>query len=216
MRSPLWPLWGLLLLLLGAVPAGAERSGPGDGTLSYAVLRNGAEIGSHVFRFRHDGHRLIVEIHTRMAVRWAVLTVYRFEHDGTEIWQGDRLVAMQTRTNDDGKHHLIDARSNDTGTTVEVEGKPHQLEAGLLPASLWNPRVLAQAALLNTVDGTPAHVAARQLGEEMLQVQGRAVVARHYALTGDLAREVWYDPDGRLVKVRFKAKDDSDIEYVLR
>jgi len=44
---------------------------------------------------------------------------------------------------------------------------------------------------------------------------GKDVMARHYAISGDLQRELWYDAGGRLVKVRFAASDGTDIQYVL-
>ena len=42
-----------------------------------------------------------------------------------------------------------------------------------------------------------------------------AVEAQHFALSGDLQRELWF-ADGKLVHVRFQADDGSQIDYVLR
>ena len=47
-------------------------------------------------------------------------------------------------------------------------------------------------------------------------VGGAERQAEHYKLTGDLARELWYDGDGVLRRVRFQAEDESTIEYVLQ
>ena len=40
--------------------------------------------------------------------------------------------------------------------------------------------------------------------------------ATRYAYTGDLDNEVWYDDVGRWVKMRFKGRDGSTIDYVCR
>jgi hypothetical protein len=50
----------------------------------------------------------------------------------------------------------------------------------------------------------------------MVTARGRSVEARHYQLSGELERELWYDAAGVLVQVRFKGKDGSDIRYELR
>jgi hypothetical protein len=53
------------------------------------------------------------------------------------------------------------------------------------------------------------------LGMETIQSQGKSIEAHHYRMSGELERELWYDPSNTLVQVRFKAKDDSTILYVL-
>jgi hypothetical protein len=40
--------------------------------------------------------------------------------------------------------------------------------------------------------------------------------ARHYLYSGDLNGEIWYDEDGRWVKLRFRANDGSMIDYICR
>jgi hypothetical protein len=42
------------------------------------------------------------------------------------------------------------------------------------------------------------------------------VAARHYAVTGELQRDVWYGPDWQIVQVLFPAKDGSEIAFVMR
>jgi len=42
------------------------------------------------------------------------------------------------------------------------------------------------------------------------------VFATHYVYSGELDTEVWYDDEGRWVKMRFKGRDGSTIEYVCR
>jgi hypothetical protein len=42
------------------------------------------------------------------------------------------------------------------------------------------------------------------------------VTAHHYAITDKITRDLWYDSNGRLVQVRFSAKDGSEIQIVLR
>jgi hypothetical protein len=43
-----------------------------------------------------------------------------------------------------------------------------------------------------------------------------ALRARHYLYAGDLNGEIWFDDQGRWVKLRFRADDGSIIDYVCR
>ena len=51
--------------------------------------------------------------------------------------------------------------------------------------------------------------------EEVLTTSGKIINAKHYAVTGDLERELWFDQANRLVHVLFKGQDGSSIEYIL-
>ena len=48
---------------------------------------------------------------------------------------------------------------------------------------------------------------------DFADVVGREIDATLYRYTGDLDTEVWYDDEGRWVRMRFKAKDGSVITY---
>jgi len=52
-------------------------------------------------------------------------------------------------------------------------------------------------------------------GIEPILAEGQMVRAQHYAITGQLRRDLWYGPEGQTVQVRFPAKDGSEITFVL-
>lgn len=87
--------------------------------------------------------------------------------------------------------------------------------AGTIPASLWHRRILDVPATLNTIDGSMMAIAVVEADEKDVPAPGGAIRARHYRITGVLERELWFDTGNRLVKVRFKTQDKSDIQYVL-
>lgn len=202
----------LAVLLAGAAHAAAPR----DGKLDFAVLRDGEPIGSHEMSFRRDGDALAVDVRTRVAVKVLFVTAYRFEHDGRELWRDGRLVRLDSVTDDDGTKHSLHVEANGRGLQVVGDGQTAEIDAAMLPASLWHEGVVRSGALLNTLDGRTMAVRVEDLGQETVTARGRAVPARHYRITGDLERELWYDADAVLVRVRFKGKDGSDILYELR
>ncbi|MBR9970567.1 DUF6134 family protein [Magnetospirillum sulfuroxidans] len=206
-----------LCLAVSSAFAATEATVPSHDPLSFTVLRNGDAVGSHILRFQSmsDG-TLVVTTDTNVVVKMAMIPVYRFEHHGREIWHGDHLMALNSETNDDGTHHVLKASGATGALIADGDGKIARLPAETVPASLWNNATVVQGTLLNTLDGHAMAVHIADLGEDTVTVSGHPHPARHYAMTGDLNREVWYDSTGGLVQVRFKAKDDSDIQYVLK
>lgn len=192
---------------------------PTSGELDFTVLRDGDKVGTETLHFaKQAGGAMDVDIKTNVEVSMMFVTVYRFEQRSHEHWNGNRLASLTSTTNDDGTKHDLTVTTDGDGLKVADNGVAKQLPTDLLPASLWNDGIVAapQATLLNTLDGTAMKVKVADLGTETVDVGSGQVTAHHYALSGDLKREVWYDPQGVLVKVRFAAKDGSDIQYVLR
>lgn len=198
-------------LALSASPAVAADT-PRD--TRFTVVRDGEPVGTHMLRFSPAPEGLKVAVDTKVVVRLAMIPVYRFEHHGQELWRDDRLAALSSTTNDDGTRHVLNVAAGASGLQVDSDGKSSRMPAGTLPASLWNAATTSAGILMNTLDGSALAVRVTDRGEETLKIAGRPATARHYSLAGDLSRDVWYDSQGNLVQVRFKAKDDSLIEYL--
>jgi hypothetical protein len=183
--------------------------------LSFTVLRNGDVVGTHSIHFQPQADGVNVAVDTNVVVKMAMIPVYRFEHHGQETWSRGQLVALNSTTNDDGAKHTLKVSAAPGTLEVNGDDKPTRLPAVTLPASLWNRATVAQGTLMNTLDGHAMTVHISDLGDETVSVHGQPRHAHHYSMTGDLARELWYDGSGTLVQLRFKGRDDSDIQYVL-
>lgn len=219
--KPYFPFVGAAVLAMVALSALAPvraAPNPGDGTLRYTVLRDGDPIGTHAFRFRKDGDAVEVAVTTDIAVKMAFITLYRFRHDAHETWRGGRLVGLKSETDDDGTEHSLVVTAAGDGLQVVGDGDRRRVPKTIIPASLWNPDIVrdGKSVVLNTLDGTTMKITVEDLGPETVTVENSPVEARHYAVKGDLERELWYDADGRLVKLRFEGDDGSDIQYVLK
>ena len=93
-----------------------------DDGLTFTVMRNGDEIGTHEIEITSRGDRMEVEIETEVAVKLAFITVYNFDHEGHEVWQGGRLVSYESRTDDDGTEKSLRARAAGDHRRVSAYG----------------------------------------------------------------------------------------------
>lgn len=181
-----------------AVPANA-LSLPSNGQLDFDVVRNGKDIGDHSYSFSGQNNAFTVRVVTDITVKVPVIrvTAYSFAHQSVETWEGGTFQQLISATRDDGEPYQLTTASR-----------------GALPASLWNEDIVRSATLMNTIDGEIMSIRVADLGIEVVNTQRGDVSAHHYRLSGELARDVWYDGDGNLAQVMFRADDGSTVMYI--
>jgi len=208
----------LLVLCVLSLPVAAAIGPQSVQSLAFTVMRNGDEIGTHTLKFTRSGDMLDVDIKTNIEVSIAFITVFRFVHQGHEIWNAGKLINLESTTNDDGKQHTLVVSRIQNTLSVVGDGKSSSVDTGILPASLWNPRLVQtpQATLLNTLDGSRMAVQVTAVGEDMVAGPSGPAPAKHYSMRGQLDRDLWYDAAGTLVKMQLKGSDGSEIQYVLK
>jgi len=200
-----------LVLSLGFFTVTA-RADPGSIT-SFAVMRNGEQIGTNTIQLQRNGAETIVRIVTHVQVKIALVTLYRFDQVETERWIDGHLLAMDSVTDDNGTAHRVTASGSGNKITVEADGKTAEVPGTTIPASLWNPALLNHTRVLNLQDGTVMPIAIVDRGEEHLVVRGDERRAHHYSITGTFQQDVWYDDQRQLIKVELKGRDGSIIQY---
>lgn len=207
----------LLLVLTGIAPAVGADGLPYGKTISFVVMREGRPIGSHRLAFERDGGQLKVSTSIDLAVKFMGFTAYRYSHRAQEVWHGDSLVSLASRTDDNGKPYVVQARRTAEGIVVQAEGAGRTvLPADIVPSSHWNFRQVAQPFLLNTQKGTEACVRVIMVGREAVSTSSHTLEATHYRYQGDIKMDQWFDDDDRWVKTAFTASDGSTIEYLLQ
>lgn len=185
----------------------------GDG-LHFRVLRDGAPIGHHEVRFRSRQNEVIADSRFEAEVKVLFFTVYRYRYQSQDVWRDGCLVALKAETDDNGTRTKVHAELEGEGLRVTTAAGSKVVAPGLYPSTHWNPGVLGASHVLNTITGKITEVDLIPMDEEQVMVEGRSVTARRFRYTGEIQPDVWYDADGRWVKMRFNAKDGSAIEYV--
>jgi hypothetical protein len=189
---------------------------PWAGRFDYDVIREGDKIGAHSVIFRHEGRHLTITTRTDIAVELLGITLYRFHYEAEEEWVDGRLTRLTSRTDNDGETltaNLARAGGRIRGT---CNGIVLDLPADLLPISVWHPDFVRQSVMLDQYKCVQRSVRVTDDGIEPIFAGAHNVAARHYAVTGELRRDVWYGPDGQTVQVLFPAKDGSEIAFVMR
>lgn len=200
---------------LSALVTPASAQIPSGKVLEFEAFRNGSSIGTHRLSFWTEGDAVRVDVSIRLKVDLAFITLYRYEHDSKETWQGGRLVGLSTRTNDDGKKTEVRAKAEGDELKVEGSGGSYSLPLGTYPTSYWRREIAQQTLVLDTQDGVRTTVVSATPVRETHPVLGKATPADRYSLGGELPIDLWYTPKGEWIGLRFNSKG-SEITYARR
>lgn len=187
---------------------------PPSNVMAFSVWRKGSRIGDHRIAFRQDGDRLIVDIDIDLQVAFGPITLFRYRHHNTEVWQGNRLIALDSETYDDGNDFKLSVRESPEGLDVDGWSGRFSVAADTLSSSYWNPETIYQSRILDTQRGYLMDLDTEWLGREQVLAGGRPTEADRYRVTGDLEMEIWYSDPGQWVKLDFFARG-STISYEL-
>jgi Family of unknown function (DUF6134) len=124
--------------------------------LSFAVLLDGREIGTHTFALKEDG---VLVSKADFQVRVLGIPFYRYRHEATERWRGECLESLVARTDDNGEKSAVDWRAPGAGCELSF--------------AYWNPRILKQKRLLNAQTGELEPVSVMPLGQGRYRISGR-------------------------------------------
>jgi Family of unknown function (DUF6134) len=210
----------LFLLASAALPAAAELSPkawqPKSGdVISFNVLREGKPFGSHAVKFTTDANGALVATTTvSLKAGLGPVTVFRYKLDATETWLNGELQKVSGNVNDDGKKRSVTATRK--GDALNVSGTDFKGVApeGVVPASHWNYAQTLTGKLLSTEDGEILNVKVVNKGRETIKAGNKTIEANRYLMDSALDVDLWYDDDGRWVKLAFEARGQQ-IEYVL-
>lgn len=191
---------------------------PAGRLLDFAIIREGAEIGYHRIRFAREDGGLLVDIDVDVRVTALSLTLYRFRHRAREVWDGGKLVRLDSETDEDGTPHSLSVVEQGDKYVVTHNGATTRVQSGQIPTSLWNRAAIERSTLLDSLRGDLMPTTVTRLGPGRLNVQGHDLEVEGYDIDArpDFKRRIWFDNAGRLVAVRLEGRDGSQIAYRLR
>ncbi|MDF1791832.1 MAG: DUF6134 family protein [Thalassobaculaceae bacterium] len=174
--------------------------------LKFRVERDGSPIGHVMERYQPMGEDLRVDVFIAFQVKFAFITVYRYEHRAREIWREGHLVRLDTVTNDDGDPQQVRGRAGSGGLAVEGPQGALIAPAGIFPSSYWHPRFTEQSQMLDSQLGRVLEFDISKVGSERIDVLGQPVDTDRFAMRGDIDLDFWYDAERVWQKMAFTIK----------
>ena len=194
----------------------AKADAEETGHLTFAIDRDGNQIGTHRIAFRRSGDRLTVKVAIDIEVGLGPIPLYTYTHRNTTTWRNGHLMAMDTTTDDNGEEFFVKARRTDDGRlAVETRDGRRTVAGDLLPSTYWMTATAEASRLLNTQKGGVDAVTIAPKGRKPVALPGGGEVeAQGYDMDGGIDADIWYAPDGRLVGLKFTARG-ATVRYDL-
>jgi hypothetical protein len=183
--------------------------------IAFDVERDGDVVGRYTINFTRTEQGVLAEAKADVDVSLLFVPVYSLSYHAREFWSGGELQSIEAFTNEDGDLIHVQATRDSAGLQVQTTDGAYVTPA-VLPISHWNAALLEGGPLLNGMTGEVAEVEVFDQGLDTVSTRKGSLRARHYLYSGDLNGEIWYDEDGRWVKLRFRANDGSMIDYICR
>jgi hypothetical protein len=195
------PRRGLLgLAALGV--SGAAMAQPAG--YLFRVMREGSQIGMHRVSFTRTEGGLTALTDVAIQVRLMGVTVFRYTHRCEENWAGDRLRALTSHQDRNGKVLDMAARAEGAALLVRSNEGEYRLGQEAAPLSWWDPRRFNRP-LFDSASGKPLAAQMARLPQPDGSVIWRA--------TGEADGEARYGADGRWLSWRTRGDDGSLVVY---
>jgi hypothetical protein len=207
-------------LLLPSLPAGAAEDAPAWpgrlGAYVFQVTRDGKSIGTQTVTLAQDGDMLTVTTESAIAVKMLGIVVYRLHQVLTDTYRDGQLVAVAAETKDPNGIRAGKVARDGNRWTGKLGKQSRDFECDCPSSSTMPHRDgLKGTSMIEASEVQLRAVTIEDKGAEMLDLPEGRVETRHFAVKGDIEREVWYDPAGNLVAARQKGSDGSDIRQYL-
>lgn len=179
--------------------------------MSFAIMRNGMQIGQHDIDIASDGAVTTVDFRTDIQVKVMFINAYSFSYAGREIWTDKNFTSFRSQTNDNGTMRSVNATAAADKISITADGTRMDAPGGAIPASFWNLDFVNRSDFFNTETGKPLKISVSDLGNEQVSTRMGPRLAHHYRLRGGLDRDVWFDMNGAPLRYQLRGSDNSVI-----
>ena len=184
---------------------------------NFKVFLEDDEIGKQRFVVSSEGERTQVEIEARFEVKFWVITVYTYEHNNLEVWEGECLREIRSKTNDNGESNFVRGTYENGRFQLTSHAGEQSVEGCLNTFAYWNPDLLQSDRLLNSQTGEIQPVEIRQVGQETITVRGTPTLTDHLRITSSkFTIDLWYTLDREWVALQSTTSNGKKLRYRLQ
>ena len=182
----------------------------------FRVFLDDREIGYHHFFLDGSGDLRTLRSEASFEYRLLFVKLFHYEHENHEIWAGDCLHSIRSRTDANGRDYFVEGSREDRGFRVENSEGSQALPDCVMSFAYWNPSFLKQNRLLNTQNGEYLDVQVSPPLFEEMEVQGEKRPSYRYRLAaGALNLDLWYSTDQQWLALESETEGGRKLRYEL-
>ena len=181
---------------------------------TYDVLHNGDSVGYFNVQIKDEANSQTVDIAGEVEVSLGPVTLFELKHERQEFWLDDTLVKSVGRTERNGDVFDIEITLEPAGYKRTINGRTDHFDASVQVLALWHHSLFTGDKFISSYEDDVMSLSVDYQGEQEIELGDAIVLAKHYKMSGDSERDLWFDATGHVVKVKFY-EALSSIEYRL-
>ena len=192
--------------------------------IEFDIFRNKDHIGKHIFSFKRSGKELSVESKINFEIKKLGISIYKYNVEGTEIYNDGELIKFNSKTNQNNKVKYVNLKL--VNGEYEIDGSSYKGNAPVdyLLGTWWNHSIVKAPAQISAVSGRIIKQKVTFLGEETLEINGKEYNTLHFNFSSTdkklkkgkkLNTDVWYDKETLFwVKASFEKKGKWEYKLI--
>jgi hypothetical protein len=211
------------IVLLSALTVGAAARAddppahPPLGIFIYAISRDGSPVGQRRMEFVSDGEKLRVISHTEIKVTLLGMSLFSYEQQAEEVRSDGKITSFTADADDDGKDKKIDLALEGDRLKGQYNSKtPRDLDPRLETSLFWQKPATGDIQVIDHERGKLRDIRVTEIGPETLNLPLGKIETRHYRVTGEIKRDLWYDTNAVLVAGEQQGPDGSIVRMELQ
>lgn len=196
----------------------AFQTSAGQLELAFDIYLDDRPVGFHRVQIQESADERRVSVEAEMSVDILFVNAFSYRHRADEVWRGDCIAALSTRTDDDGERRRVEASRIGDALVLTTDDAQKHLDGCVRTFAYWNPQLLDQDFLLNTQTGDYEPVRLVQVVDQPLHFKGREYGEMQYRLeVGDTVKiDLWYDANRTWRALQTEVKSGRVLSYVRR
>lgn len=187
----------------------------------FAAFVDGKPMGQHSFVLNESGQGASAERElvstAKFKVKLLFINAYSYDHIAREKWQGDCLLSLESKTEENRETTVVKTRPTSGGLEVDNGKNKQVLSTCPMTFAYWNPQMLQQKQLLNPQTGEWLDVTVKPLVNETITVRGQAQETRHYTLEAPKMKiDLWYNMANEWVALKSVTPEGHVVTYQLK
>ena len=174
------------------------------------VLRNGEVIGYNYYFFKKDLDNTIVTNQFKFTVKLFGTTIFEVESYGEEIYDKDKLISFNSKTQQNKKDKYVQLKLNDKENKYEIKGSSYTGSASIenVIGNWWSHKILQTNSQISPISGSIKEQVVTFIKKEKIELNGNTYEVEHFKLTSKdmsipedkrLNFDIWFNKKNALI-----------------
>ena len=174
------------------------------------VLRNGEVIGYNYYFFKKDLDNTIVTNQFKFTIKLFGATIFEVESYGEEIYDKDKLISFNSKTQQNKKDKYVHLKLNDKENKYEIKGSSYTGSASIenVIGNWWSHKILQTNSQISPISGSIKEQVVTFIKKEKIELYGNTYEVEHFKLTSKdmsipedkrLNFDIWFNKKNALI-----------------